>query len=259
MLVKRASLSVKAMTIGLISVALLAAPAFAQQQQKPPAKKPAAAAPAQPAAPAAPAAAAPATPAAATVVKVKPEPSQATWIKICGEDQNTKKKICYTTRDFVSDQNQPVMAVAVYDVQGDPQKIVRFLMPLGFILAPGVRFTIDNGAPQPGKFAVCFPNGCFAEVAIKDDIIAAMKKGTNMAVSVQNQFGREVAFQVPLTDFGKGFDGPPVDPAILAAEQKRLQEQMQKQAEEMRQKMGGQAPAAGAAPATPAAPAPKTP
>jgi len=42
---------------------------------------------------------------------------------------------------------------------------------------------------------------------------------------------------------GKAFDGPPVDPAVLAAEQKRLQEQMQKQAEEMRQKMGGQAPA----------------
>ena len=77
-----------------------------------------------------------------------------------------------------------------------------------------------------------------------------------MAVSVQNQFGREVAIQVPLTDFGKGFDGPPVDPAILAAEQKRLQEQMQKQAEEMRQKMGGQAPAAGGA--APAA-APKAP
>lgn len=259
MLVMRASLSMKAIAIGLVSATLLVAPAFAQQKQtQPAAKKPAAAAPAQPAAPAA-APAGAATPAAATVVQVKPEPSQASWIKICGEDQQSKKKICYTTRDFVSDQNQPVMAVAVYDVQGDPQKIVRFLMPLGFILAPGVRFTIDNGAAQPGKFAVCFPNGCFAEVAIKDDIVATMKKGTTMAVSVQNQFGREVSFQVPLADFGKGFDGPPVDPAILAAEQKRLQEQMQKQAEEMRQKMGGQAPAAGGAAAPAPAPAPKTP
>lgn len=254
MFVKKASALARAVGLGSIILSVsIAAPALAQQTQKqqPAQKKPAAEKPAAPAA-AAPAAAPP----AATVVQVKPEPSQASWIKICGEDQQNKKKICYTTRDFVSDQNQPVLAVAVYDVQGDPQKIVRFLLPLGFILAPGVRFAVDTGAPQPGKFAVCFPNGCFAEVAVKDDVIASLKKGNTMAVSVQNQFGREVAFQVPLTDFGKAFDGPPVDPAVLAAEQKRLQEQMQKQAEEMRKKMGGQAPAAGAAaPAAPVAPA----
>ena len=38
-----------------------------------------------------PPAAAPAAPAAApTIVQVKPEPSQATWLKVCGDDQNTK-------------------------------------------------------------------------------------------------------------------------------------------------------------------------
>lgn len=263
MSVIKASLSFRRVFVGLLCSGLVfSAPAYAQQQQ-PPKQPPKQQQPAakKPAAPAgqAPAAEQSAAPAAATVVQVKPEPSQPNWIKICGEDQNAKKKICYTTRDFVSDQNQPVLAVAVYDVQGEPQKIVRFLLPLGFILAPGVRFSVDTGAPQAGRFAVCFPNGCFAEVGIKDDVIATLKRGKNMAVSVQNQFGREVSFQVPLTDFGKSFDGPPVDPAVLAAEQKRLQEQMQKQAEEMRKKMGGQAPAAGAAPAVGAAPAPKAP
>jgi len=163
-----------------------------------------------------------------------------------------KKKVCYTTRDFVSDQNQPVLAVAVYDVQGEPQKTVRFLLPLGFMLAPGVRFMVDQGQSQPGKYAICFPNGCFAEVPVKDDVIAAFKKGQALMVSVQNQFGREVVFQVPLLTFGKVFDGPPIDPAVLAAEQKKMQDEMQRQAEEMRKKMGqqGQAPAQGqAAPA----------
>jgi len=142
-----------------------------------------------------------------------------------------KKKVCYTTRDFVSDQNQPVLAVAVYDVQGEPQKTVRFLLPLGFMLAPGVRFMVDQGQSQPGKYAICFPNGCFAEVPVKDDVIAAFKKGQALMVSVQNQFGREVVFQVPLLTFGKVFDGPPIDPAVLAAEQKKMQDEMQRQAE----------------------------
>lgn len=219
--------------------------ALAQAKKPSPAPAPAPT-PAQPAAP---------TAAPAAVVTVQPEPTQADWVKICGEDQATKKKICYTTRDFVSDQNQPVLAVAVYDIQGDPNKVVRFLLPLGFILAPGVRFTVDQGTAQPGKYAVCFPNGCFAEVPIKDDTISALKKGTAISISVQNQFAREVIFQVPLSTFGKVFDGPAIDPAVLAEQQKKLKEQMQKQAEEMRKKMDAQSQAP-AAPATPAVPAP---
>ena len=80
---------------------------------------------------------------------------------------------------------------------------------------------------------------------VKDDVIAAFKKGQALMVSVQNQFGREVVFQVPLLTFGKVFDGPPIDPAVLAAEQKKMQDEMQRQAEEMRKKMGQQAPAQG--------------
>jgi len=218
-------------------------PGSAQQPAKPPAK-PAAPAPAPSAAP---------PPPAPTLVQLKPEPSQQEWLKVCGEDQVAKKKVCYTTRDFVSDQDQPVVAVAVYDVQGEPQKVVRFLMPLGLLMQPGIRFAADQGQGIPGKYAICFPNGCFAEGAVKEETIAAFKKANVLAISVQNQFGQEVSFQVPMAGFGKAFDGPAIDPAILEAQQKKLEEQMQKQAEEMRQKMqqqqGGAAPAPGPAPA----------
>ena len=127
-----------------------------------------------------------------TVVQVKPEPSQTDWTKVCGKDQASNAEICYTTRDFVSDQGQPVLAVAVYDVKGgNPQqagqKIVRFLLPLGLILQPGIRFAVDQGQPTAGRYAICFPNGCFAEQAgLKDDVINQLKRGTNLNVSVQN-------------------------------------------------------------------------
>ena len=98
--------------------------------------------------------------AAPSIVQVKPEPSQTEWTKVCGKDPGNSKEICYTTRDFVSDQGQPVLAVAVYEVKGDPNKIVRFLMPLGLMLQPGVRFGVDQAQPTPGRYAICFPNGC---------------------------------------------------------------------------------------------------
>jgi invasion protein IalB len=157
----------------------------------------------------------------------------------------------------VSDQGQPVLAVAVYDVQGDPQKVVRFLMPLALLLSPGIRFGVDQGTTTAGKYAICFPNGCFAEGSVRDDVVNAMKRGQTLNVSVQNQFSREVSFQVPLAGFGKAFDGPPIDPAVLEQQQRQMEEEMRKQADEMRKRMeqqGGQ-PAAPAAPAAPAQPA----
>ncbi|AWM87154.1 invasion associated locus B family protein [Microvirga sp. 17 mud 1-3] len=192
------------------------------------------------------------------VVQVKAEPSQPDWTKVCGKDQGSNTEICYTTRDFVSDQGQPVLAVALYDVKG-PQnkKIVRFLMPLGLLLQPGIRFAVDQGGPTDGKYAICFPNGCFAEAEVKDDFVAAMKKGQNLNVSVQNQAGRLVTFAVPAAGFGKAFDGPPIDPKVLEEQQKKLQEELEKKSEELRKKLGGDASAAPAAPGAPAAPAPK--
>jgi invasion protein IalB len=240
----------------LVSAPVLAQTAPAQTPARP-------AAPAQrPAAPAAPAAGQPAqAPQQNTgpmVVQVKAEPSQPEWTKVCGKDQGTNAEICYTTRDFVSDQGQPVLAVALYDVKGQQsQKIVRFLMPLGLLLQPGIRFTVDQGQPTPGRYAVCFPNGCFAEAQVKDDFVAALKKGTNLNVSVQNQAGREVTFAVPAAGFGKAFDGAPIDPKVLEEQQKKLQEELEKRSEELRKQLGqsgGAAPAPGAA--APAAPKP---
>jgi invasion protein IalB len=237
------------------AVALAPFSALAQQAQpQRPASRPAQ--PAQPA-PAQPPAQGQgqAAPTGPTVVQVKPEPSQTNWTKVCGKDQAANKEICYTTRDFVSDQGQPVLAVAIYDVKGDANKIVRFLMPLGLLLQPGIRFGVDNAQPTPGRYAICFPNGCFAEAQIKDDFINAMKKGTNLNVSVQNQAAREVSFSIPLSDFAKGFDGAPIDPKVLEEQQKALQDELAKRQEELRKRLGG-----GAADATPGvAPAPGTP
>src|SRR5919107_349298 len=181
------------------------------------------------------------------VVQVKSEPSQPEWTKVCGKDQNTSSEICYTTRDFVSDQGQPVLAMAVYDVKGpQPQRVVRFVMPLGLLLQPGLRFTVDQGQPTAGRYVMCLPNGCFAEAQVKDDFIASLKKGANLNVSVQNQMGREITFAVPAAGFGKSFDGPPIDPKVLEEQQKKLQEELQKRSDELRKQMlntGAGAPA----------------
>ena len=164
---------------------------------------------------------------------MKAEPSQPDWTKVCGKDQANNAEICYTTRDFVSDQGQPVLAVAIYDVKGpQAQRIVRFLMPLGLLLQPGIRFAVDQGQATPGRYAICFPNGCFAEAPVNDDFINALKKGTDPERQRPEPGGREVTFAVPAAGFGKAFDGPAIDPKVLEEQQKKLQEELEKRSEE---------------------------
>jgi invasion protein IalB len=246
--------TVMALILSATPVLAQNAPAQRAQQQRP-------AAPAAPAAPPTPQAGQPAVNEGPTVVQVKAEPSQPDWTKVCGKDQGTNSEICYTTRDFVSDQGQPVLAVAVYDVKAQqPQRIVRFLMPLGLLLQPGIRFSVDNGQATAGRYAICFPNGCFAEANVPNDFVNSLKRGANLNVSVQNQGGREVTFAVPMAGFAKAFDGPPIDPKVLEEQQKKLQEELQKRSEDLRKRLENTSGAAGgAAPASPAPSAPAMP
>lgn len=191
--------------------------------------------------PAAPAQAAPPAQAPQGPLRVELQPSQGEWTKICGRDQAAGKDICYTTRDFGQGPDQPpVLALAVYDVKGDDQRIVRLLLPVALLLRPGFRFSIDKGATQEGGFEICFPNGCFAESKVKGPTIDQMKKGSSLNVMVKNQANNEVNFVLPLAGFAKAFDGAPIDPKVLEEQQKKLEEELQKRAEEQRKALEAQ-------------------
>jgi invasion protein IalB len=173
--------------------------------------------------------------AAPLIVELKPEPAQPEWTKVCGRDQGANAEICYTTRDFVTGKGQRIVAVALYDTKGKAaQKTVRILVPLGFLVAPGIRIVVDKNRPIAGGFSACLPHGCFVEAAVKDDFVSAIKKGSTLNVSARNQVGKEITFAVPVAGFGKAFDGPPVDPQVLAEQQKKMQEDLQKRTEELR-------------------------
>ena len=246
--------SIKRIGAVLLAASLFSSAHEAYAQAPAPAQKPAQPAqpkPAQPAQQPAPQAAP-----APAANQVNLQPSQSDWTKVCGKDQAANKEICYTTRDFGQAPDQPpVLAIAVYDVKGDDNRIVRLLLPPALLLRPGIRFSVDKGAAIEGSFEICFPNGCFAEAKVRGPSVDQIKKGASMNIFVKNQFNNEIAFVVPLAGFGKAFDGPPIDPKVLEEQQNQLREEMQKRAEEERKRLEAQTPApAGAAPAAPVAP-----
>ncbi len=204
---------------------------------------------------AAPAAPAPtgAAPQAQGPVKLDLQPSQTAWTKICGKDQANQKEVCYTTRDFgQGPETPPTLAVAVYQMSGDERRIARFLLPVALMLQPGFRLIIDKGEPIPGHFAICFPNGCFAEADLNNASIAALKKAQTISLQVRNQVNSEVTFNVPMKDFGAAFDGPAVDPKVLEQQQQELQKQLEEKAKQQREQLEKQSSTPAPAPAAPA-------
>src|SRR5271166_2509080 len=199
-----------------LSVVLGASAAVAQT---PPAK-PAAPAPA----PGAPAPGAPAQPAPppppSKVDLVSPEPQ---WAKFCAKDPNTSRDACATMRDFSTSADQPpLISMNVLEISGEEKRKLRLLMqPIGMLLRPGFRVIIDKGEPIDGKYDMCFPNACSAEIDISAKTLETLKKGQTMSVVLRvpggDASGRELTFNIPLKDLGPAFDGKPTDPKVLSS------------------------------------------
>jgi hypothetical protein len=76
-----------------------------------------------------------------------------------------------------------------------------------------------------------------ADYEVTADLIARLKKGQQLAVQAINSNGQPVSLNLPLADFAKAYDGPPTDPKVFEEQQKKLQDELQRRANEARQKL----------------------
>jgi invasion protein IalB len=209
------------------------------------------------AAPAAPAQSAQPTqapPAAAAPAAAQPADQQvqliyAPWTKFClkGQDANAKQ-VCFTGKDGRIESGQPVVAAVIIEPEGEPKKILRVTLPLGMLLVHGTRIIVDQNTPAQAPYVICFQNGCMSDYEVTPELLANMKKGQNLVIQAISSNQQPVTLPLPLGDFAKAFDGPPTDPKEFENTQKKLQEELQKRAEEQRKKLEAGQAAGGATP-----------
>ena len=263
---------VKTTTAGVFAaaVALATSSALAQQPAAPapaaPAAKPA---PAKkpPAKAAAPAPAAPAAPAPEAQQQAPAQGEQqqqvqliySPWTKFCLKGQNNDpnaKQVCFTGKDARIESGMPVVAAVLIEPEADPKKILRVTLPLGMQLVHGTRVIVDQNQPMTAPYVICFTNGCMADYDASGDLIGKMKKGQGLVIQAINSTGQPISLVLPLADFGKAYDGPPTDPKVFEEQQKKLQEELQRRADEARKKLEsqqGQPQSSNAPPASPQA------
>src|SRR5262249_8885676 len=248
------------------ALALLAVPAVQAQaptapatKPKPDPKKPAA--PKTPAAPAQaqqppPQAPAPQQQAAGPPPAQMPNFVYSPWTKFCGppptngQAQPDQKLMCFTGKDARTEQGVPIIAAALVEMDGQPQKTFRITLPFGLSVSQGTPPIGDQNQPVAMPFMTCAPlspnMGCIAQYDATPDLVTKLKKGqmlTIQAINLQNQI---VSFPLALADFQKANEGPATDPKKYEEEQKKTQEELQKKADELRKKLEQQqgAPAA---------------
>jgi invasion protein IalB len=179
------------------------------------------------------------------------------WVKLCNKDPDpNSKRVCVTVKDGRVESGLLVVSVAIIEMDGEQRKLMRMSLPYGVALQHGTRMIVDQGQPATAPFVTCLPpvvppGGCIADYDATAEIIGRMKKGQLLTVQAIHMNGQAMSPQLDLRDFAKAYDGPPTDPKVFEEQQKKLQDELQKRAEEARKRLESQQPQAGA----PAAPA----
>jgi invasion protein IalB len=230
-----------ALTTTLLGIAL-GSTAFAQAP--PPAQPAPKAQPKQPAQPKGPAAQQKPAEAQPSAEAQQPQLIYSPWTKFCLKGQETNaQQVCFTGKDGRIESGMPVIAAVLIEPEGDAKKVLRVTLPLGMQLPQGTRVIVDQGQPMNAPYIICFTNGCMADYEASAELIGKLKKGQGLVVQGINSQGQPISLVLPLTDFGKAYEGPPTDPKVFEEQQKKLQDDLQKRAEEARKKLEGQQPA----------------
>jgi invasion protein IalB len=233
-----------AATATTMLTALIGFSALAQTPPAPPAPK------AQPAPKAAPKAAPAPKPAEAPAPQAQQAQPQggeqpqlifSPWTKFCLKGQDASaKQVCFTGKDGRVESGMPVVAAVLIEPENEPKKVLRVTLPLGMSIQPGTRVIVDNGQPMTGPYVICFNNGCMADYEASGELIGKLKKGQGLVIQGINGAGQPLSLVVPLGDFAKAYDGPPTDPKVFEEQQKKLQDELQRRAEDARKKLEGQ-------------------
>ncbi|WMS42172.1 invasion associated locus B family protein [Acuticoccus sp. MNP-M23] len=165
------------------------------------------------------------------------QPEENNWLKICNTDPQANKPVCLITQELRTDAGQFLTSIAIRETPGEARKTLISSVPVGMLIVPGVQMQIDGGAPAEAKYSICFPNACYAELPIDAGFISRLKAGGKLQITTINQQAKQVRFDMSLIGFTAAYDGEGIDPQALQQKQQDLQSELNKKAQEARDRL----------------------
>ena len=194
--------------------------------------------------PAAPAATPAAAPPGAPAAGAEGGSEESGWVKLCRKNEQTNnKQICLVQHERLDPNVGIVLAApAVRSVEGEDKQslMVGVTTAYSLVIPAGVQIKIDDSEPISLQYVVCLPTSCQAQMELTKEIFDKMRNGKQMMVAAMNMQQKSMGFPVPLTGFGKAYDGPPVDNAKYEEARRQMMEQSRQRQIELANKIAEQ-------------------
>jgi invasion protein IalB len=129
----------------------------------------------------------------------------AAWRAECTGDGKTIECRAFQ-QIFQRETRQLVAAVIVRAAPDNRSAQMTLQLPLGLNLTEPVLIRIDNGQPERQPIQVCANTGCVVSMTANDRLLAAMRAGRELKVTVQDANKKPIDLVLPLLGFGLAYD-----------------------------------------------------
>jgi invasion protein IalB len=144
-----------------------------------------------------------ATPGLAPAVLAQ-DPQPSAWRVECTGDG--KSLDCRAIQQMINREDKQLVAQLAARALPDKSAVLLIQLPLGISLTEPVQLKVDNGTVERYPVQTCTNVGCIVSVPLKDPLMAAMRTGTLLKISIQDTNKRTINIDVPLLGFGLAFD-----------------------------------------------------
>ena len=107
---------------------------------------------------------------------------------------------------FQRDTRQLVLSAVVRPAPDSKTGAMLLTLPLGLNLTEPVTVKVDNGAAERQPIQTCTNIGCFVQMPINDKLVASMRTGKDLKVTVMGPDKKPVEMSLPLLGFGLAYD-----------------------------------------------------
>jgi invasion protein IalB len=133
-------------------------------------------------------------------------PPPAWRVECAGDGKSLECRAIQQLIQVQGNTRQPIVSVAVRYAPEIKAGQMSILLPLGLNLTEPVQIKVDNNAPERAPIQTCNNGGCLLTVTANEKLLASMRNGTDLKITVQDQTKKPVDLVLPLLGFGLAYD-----------------------------------------------------
>ncbi len=148
-----------------------------------------------------------ATPAPAAAAEGASASAPPGWVARCTSASRGAPLECAIEQSAVLTKTGQLIVLANIRVPAETRAPIALVqLPLGLNLPAGAKIQVDEGKLSDLEIQTCEARGCYANLQISPDVLAALKSGKQLKVSFLNMARETITIPMPLADFGAAYE-----------------------------------------------------